>query len=168
MKQKVLLILVIVFSIMGIFLAGSLTAAKYSDNIAVLCGEDLDNSCNTVQNSEYSYLINVKNDDGSTKFQFPLTLAGLLFYIILLIGAIILLKDFRKRKEDKKLKIALFIVGLIGILFSIVYTWIQAYKIEAFCTYCLISAANSVILFILLIFIAFGDKICKKKKKPKM
>lgn len=164
MNQKLLVVLLLAFSVVGIILAGSLTAAKYSNKIALLCGEDNDNSCNTVQNSEYSYLINVKNEDGSTKFQFPLTLAGLFFYLILLVGSIVLLKDFRKREKDKKLKMGLFVVGLVGIVFSAVYTWIQAYKIEAFCTYCLISALNSVVLFVLLVFIVFGDKLCRSRK----
>jgi uncharacterized membrane protein len=154
MSKRIVLSLIMVFAILGIFIAGTLTLAKYSDSIAILCGEDVDNSCNTVQNSEYSYLINVESDSGSN-FQVPISLAGVVFYTLLLVLSVILYKRDSVGLDLGNLKYYLFGFGFVGILFSAVYTWLQVYKIDAFCTYCLISAFDSAVLFVLVYLLAF-------------
>ncbi len=162
MKKTTLLILILIFSLFGVAEAGLLTAAKYNDAIAALCGEDSGNSCNTVQNSRYGYLFASENKQtGAQEYKFPITLAGIFFYAILFIMSYVYFKNEKsKQKTSKKFQYALFIIGTLGVIFSAVFTWIQAYLIEAFCTYCLISAINTVILLILIIKLVF----CKKLK----
>lgn len=164
MNKKLILVLIMIFTILGILIAGTLTLAKYSNSIALLCGEDENNSCNTVQSSDYAYLINVQSDSGS-KFQIPLTLAGVIFYIGLFSLSLIAYKREIAKVEIGKLKYYLFSIGTIGLLFSAIFTWLQAYKIEAFCTYCLISAFDSLILFVLISLITFKNKEVKNANK---
>ncbi len=166
MLKKNFLILVMIFAILGIILAGALTLAKYNQSIALLCGDNVDNECNIVQNSEYSYLINIKDEQGKAQFQVPLSLAGVLFYAILLVTSFIMYRRVDD-KDSRDLKYFLFVIGLFGVAFSAAYTWIQAYKIEAFCTYCLISAFDSLVIFVLVTLIAFYDKEGIKKKLKK-
>ena len=155
MAKKIQIILIIIFSILGIILSGTLTLAKYNNDIAAICGDDISNSCNTVQNSNYSSLLKLDDSQGNTKFQFPLSLAGMFFYIIVLGLSIILLKNFNNKKYTKLLYV-IFVFGFIGVFTSAYYTWIQAYKIEAFCKYCLISAFDSLMIFLLLSSILFN------------
>jgi len=150
---KYLLVFMIVLSILEVFISSTLTIAKYSDSIAVLCGEDSSNSCNTVQNSEFSNIINLKNNEEKTTFQVPITLVGILFYLIL---TGLLLLDYRNLKNKKrsiKLNKWLFYFAIFGIVFSVGYTLVQAIIIKAFCKYCLISAGNTIILSILILIL---------------
>lgn len=164
MVKRIYILLIILFSLIGIVLSGMLTVAKYNKNIAAICGEEETNSCNIVQNSDYATIFEITNNKGDTAFQLPLSLAGMFFYITLLILSVILLTYFKTTKDLKKLKYFMFIVGLIGIIFSIILTWIQAYKIEAFCQFCLISAMNSLIIFVLLVIIVFSETFQNRKK----
>lgn len=167
-QNKTLYLLIILFAIFGIILAGTLTLAKYYDKVAVLCGEDQFNSCNTVQNSPYSYLINQKTNSG-TEFKIPLTLAGVGFYTLLTLIALSLYRyETGKKKLEKKCltrqKYFLFIFGILGVIFSAWFTYIQASIIKAFCKYCLVSAFNTLILFILITTAVFFVKEEKELK----
>ena len=147
---------IILLSIIGILISGTLTLAKYNDKIAILCGEDIDNGCNTVQNSEYSNIFTVKDENQETTFAVSLTLLGIFYYLIMLITTVFLCKDFNNNKFNKKtnkLKKLLIIVSTIGVIFSIIYTLIQAFVIKAYCTYCLVSACISIIIFIFVFII---------------
>ena len=160
MNKNTILILIMIFSLFGVAEAGLLTAAKYSDKVAEFCGQDPNNSCNTVQNSEYSYLINIKDEEtGLASFQFPITLAGVMFFAILFIMTFIYYQNEKaKIKISQTFKKSLFWVGVAGVIFSMIFTMIQAYIIEAYCTYCLVSAANTIILLGLISKLTF----CKK------
>lgn len=145
-----------------------LTLAKYNDTIAALCGEDLSNSCNTVQNSKYSYLINIENENQKENLKVPVSLAGVFFYTLLFIISIVgYIKLLKNKQLSKSYPLILFVVGLIGVLFSAVYTWIQAELIEAFCKFCVISTINTVILFILIIIFLYMNRKRNQKTKSK-
>lgn len=159
-KKNKLLLYIMLFAIIGIFLTSILTFAKYFDKIEKICGTNLQNSCNTVQNSEYSNLINLKNQTNKSYFKIPLSLAGLFFYILIFSFSIFLFKkdsknknkNYNKKNKTKKyLKIEniLLILSILGILTSIFYTIVQFYIIKAFCSYCIISTIDSIMIFIL-------------------
>ena len=156
---KYLLIIMIIISIFEIFLSGMLTAAKYSHSIASICGDDLSNSCNTVQNSPFSNIVNIENENNQTTFQIPITLLGIFFYIIL---TWFLVKYYKlvskKQKIYRKLKHILLYLGIGGFIFSVSYTLIQAFVIEAYCKFCLFSALNTCILFFMILYIYFFEK----------
>ena len=150
-KTKILII-IIIFSIVGILISSMLTLAKYNDNVAILCGEDTSNNCNTVQNSEYSNLFVVGDETNDTSVPVPISLAGIFYYMAIIITSTMLLK---KEKQKSKIYNILFGLSIFGLLFSIIYTLIQAFVIDAYCTYCLISAFDCTIIFIASTYLFF-------------
>ncbi len=149
MNKRTILIILIIFSSIGIIISSMLTLAKYNDQIALLCGQNPSNDCNTVQNSNYSNLFTLQNKEENTQTNVPLTLAGLLYYTTVFGISITLIRKNTKQKTKNIVLPALFVISIIGLSFSIIYTLIQAMVINAFCTYCLISAFDTLIIFIL-------------------
>jgi uncharacterized membrane protein len=97
--------------------------------------------CNTVAKSPYAYV-----------FGIPLPAFGLIFYGVMLgiFGALV----FIRRNIVKTL---FLLGGLVGFLFSLWFVYLQGFVIGAFCIYCLISAADSVVIFCTAIML-FMDK----------
>ena len=93
--------------------------------------------CNKVLDSKWNKIFFIKND-----------ILGLLFYIGIIVGAILLLVEF----NGTFLKI-LTIVSGIGVLFSGFLIFIQAKVIKNYCFYCLISAFINVLIFLNLLFL---------------
>lgn len=122
-----------IIALLGFVDAVYLTTKYYSGNIncSIISG------CQEVLGSQYSDIIGI-----------PLALLGSLYYLFVLIAAMLYI--------DSQNKWALKIISIfptIGFLFSIWLTYLQAYVIKAFCQYCLLSALTSTILFVLSISI---------------
>lgn len=155
-KKRVLFAILIIISFFGIFLSSMLTVAKYSEKVALLCGENIDNSCNKVQESEFSNIINLKDENNNTIFEIPLSLLGIIFYILTLCLSFVMFLGYRKNKLIKiKYKYILLFFCLIGFISSIIFVLVQAFLIEAFCTYCMISAFDTLILFTISLYLFF-------------
>lgn len=158
---KTLVIILLVISMFELFISGLLTAAKYSDSIAVLCGEDSSNSCNTVQSSEFSNIVNLKDNNNNITFQVPITLIGVFYYIFIIFYLFRYLKFLNLKNSKsllKKMNKNLLILASLGFLFSISYTLIQAFIIEAYCKYCLTSAFLTSLLFFIIFYIFIKEK----------
>lgn len=100
-------------------------------NIADLTG------CNTVVSSEYSHI-----------FGIPLANLGLAFYALLFVlvaCALVLTHVWMSR--------ALQILAVLGILSSVYSVYLQVSVIHALCIYCLISAALTLFVFIIVVLI---------------
>ncbi len=160
--NKIIYILIII-TIFEILLSGLLTLAKYNNSIAALCGDDLSNSCNTVQNSEFSNLIDIKSNNGY-KYEIPISFVGVIFFTIFLYFLIKLKLELFHNHKNYFRNISEIILGMsiIAFIISIIYTLIQAFIIKAYCKFCLTSAINSTIIFIIVNFIYF--KYLKNKK----
>lgn len=100
--------------------------------------------CEIVLTSSYSQIAGI-----------PVALLGAIYYLILLV----LLLAYFDGKKEVFLRSA-FWLTILGLLFSIYFLIIQAFVINAFCQYCLVSAGTSTILFIL------GMIALKKFRKP--
>ena len=96
-------------------------------------GED----CNKVLDSKWNKIFFVKNG-----------ILGLLFYVGIIVGAILLLLEF----NETILKI-LTIGSGIGVLFSGFLVFIQTRVIKNYCFYCLISALINVLIFLNLLLL---------------
>lgn len=93
--------------------------------------------CNKVLNSKWNKIFFIKND-----------ILGLLFYVGVIVGVVLLLFEF----NGAILKI-LTIGSGIGVLFSGFLIFIQAKIIKNYCFYCLISAFINVLIFLNLLFL---------------
>ena len=91
--------------------------------------------CNIVAGSPYSHV-----------FGIPLPTFGVLFYGIAIIFMVLLWRHFGKILMG----IAL-LWGIVGFLFSLYFIFLQGFIIQAFCIYCLISGAASVVFLCALI-----------------
>jgi len=97
-------------------------------------GCSLITGCDAVLSSEYSVILGI-----------PLAYGGFAYYLTLLIGGLVYYQY-----EIKKALQVLFLVNLLGFLFSLWLVYVQAFVLEAFCQYCLISALTTTVALITL------------------
>ncbi len=123
-------IVMVVVALFGFADAMYLTAHHYF-GIPLVCGPF--SGCETVTSSVYSEF-----------FGIPVALFGALYYVTLF-GLLIFALEFSSRTYFK-LACAF---TLLGFLFSCGFVFIMAFILQAWCTYCLLSAISSTVLFIL-------------------
>jgi len=117
-------------SIIGIADASYLTIKHYSDT-GINCS--IFNGCELVTTSLYSTIFNI-----------PVAIFGIVFYI-LVFALIFLFSKFR----NKKFLFLLAVMTGVGFLISMYFIYVQAFILNAYCLYCLVSAIISTVLFIL-------------------
>jgi uncharacterized membrane protein len=89
--------------------------------------------CEQVTTSSYSLILGI-----------PVALMGVLYYVGVLTATLLYV--------DKKYPLAIKALQgmtVLGFLFSLWFTYVQGFIIEAWCSYCLFSAFTSTVLFIL-------------------
>ncbi|MBL7045256.1 MAG: vitamin K epoxide reductase family protein [Parcubacteria group bacterium] len=124
------ILIILVLSIIGITDSTYLTIKHYTHsdiNCSILDG------CNIVTTSTYS-----------TVFGMPVALLGIIFYISIFILVFLL-----SNKGKKKLLKSLFVISTTGFLMSMWFVYAQAFILNSYCLYCLISAVLSTTIFIL-------------------
>ena len=124
--------IIIVFSAFaGLFISSYIYHKKQAEEVLVC---PLNGSCDEVVHSEYS-----------TFFEIPLEFMGMLYYAVVALtyGLFIAFPSFATPL------ITFVILGttIIGLLFSFYLTFIQAFAIKQWCTWCLISMGLCVIIF---------------------
>jgi len=127
-----LIIALIVFSFLGFLDATYLSAEHFAGKIPSCSFLD---GCELVTTGKYSMFGPI-----------PIAYMGLAYYLIVF-ALVIAYKECGVRKILKYLGYLTF----LGFLFSLWMIYLQAFIIEAFCLYCIISATTSTILFILVI-----------------
>lgn len=124
----------LIVALLGFIDAGYLTANHYF-NITPPCF--VVQGCDTVTTSSYSKIVGI-----------PVALLGALYYLTAFI-VMLYYADTRKRVVLKPLASA----TIIGFAFSLWFIYAQLFLIKALCTYCLLSAFTSTILFCLGMYI---------------
>lgn len=89
--------------------------------------------CETVLTSAYSSIFGV-----------PVALFGAIFYLIVLIGTLSYVEGRRERPFR-----AILWLSPVGFVASIWFVFLQAFVLDAYCQYCLVSAGTSTLIFIL-------------------
>lgn len=134
--KRIGVVFILVLAFAG--LADSAYLAEHEINgTPLICNIENLNGCNIVANSSYSQLFGV-----------PLAEYGVLFYGILFVLAALELVLF-----DQLLRRVIQGAAIIGVLSSLYFTTLQIFFIGAFCIYCGVSAAITLIIFILASFI---------------
>lgn len=121
----------IVLAVLGIADAGYLTL-KHREKKPLAC--PLDHDCSHVTESKWATIFGVRNE-----------VLGLLFYVALLVGALLLL-TFPSYAATLRTLFLLATAG--GFLFSAFLTMLQFAVIKDYCFYCLISAGINGLLVI--------------------
>lgn len=88
--------------------------------------------CNVVLNSKWNKFFFIRND-----------ILGLLFYIGIIVGAILLFFEV-----DGIVKTLLMVGSGLGVLLSISLVFVQAKIIKNYCFYCLVSAFLTLLIFL--------------------
>jgi uncharacterized membrane protein len=142
-STKIAIILFIILAGIGFIDATYLTITHFGQQ-SVIC--DGTNTCDLVLTSEYSEFYGV-----------PVAFFGVLYYLTILILASLCLEKVKTNSEQKLLK-KMFFLTPIGFLGSLWFTYLQAFVIKYYCTYCLFSALISTLLFAIFLYFIF----CKK------
>jgi uncharacterized membrane protein len=121
----------------GFLDATYLTAEHYFGTGGLQCG--LLSGCDVVTTSIYSQIAGI-----------PIALLGAVFYLFI----ILLLVAAREMGAPVLIRLAFLVVAL-AFIFTGWLIFLQAFVIGAFCTYCLLSATITIILFGLLTWLAF-------------
>jgi len=136
----------VIVAFLGFLDATYLTVKEYS-------GENLNcvifDGCNEVANSEYRLILGL-----------PVALYGVIYYFgILFIGLLYLDDPSRKFPNIFKLLSVKFlpIYTLIGFVMTLRFVYLQLFVIKAICSYCMMSAVTSTLLFF------FGMTLLKNK-----
>lgn len=128
-------------------LANSLYIAQHAESgIPLQCDIGTLTGCNIVAASEYSRV-----------FGIPLAEYGVFFYGILFILAAVELMFF-----NRLLRRALQVIAVIAVLFSLYFTVLQAFVIDAFCIYCL---ASAFIALLVLVFASYIEPMVRRDKE---
>ncbi|MGC6482761.1 MAG: vitamin K epoxide reductase family protein [Synechococcus sp.] len=134
-----------VLATVGVIDTGSITLERWGVFGQLTCPVGGD-GCDKVLNSAWGTLFQ------GDAFSIPLSFAGLLAYLAVLVMAIVpLLPGLSENKADLSRRTwwGLFTVSVGMAVFSLVLIGLMVFKIEAFCFFCVLSAAISLILLVL-------------------
>jgi len=127
---------ILILGIAGMVDAGYLSWTKLV-NTVIVCAPGF-GDCNSVNNSSYADLYGI-----------PVAYLGLLSYLFISVLAFILIQ---KKSEILWINHLIFIITLVGVLFSGYLTYIELAVLEAICFYCVISAVLMLILFVISLY----------------
>jgi len=120
-------------SLAGIFVGVYLTLYKFGVIGSLVCNVG---SCEKVQSSRYSVFLGL-----------PVATWGIGFYLLMLALSIASLQE--RYADSRGLSLAMFLVTSWGVLFTGWLNYLEAFVINAWCEWCLGSAAMVLVLFIL-------------------
>lgn len=120
-------------SLAGIFVGVYLTLYKFGVIGSLVCNVG---SCEKVQSSKYSVFLGL-----------PVATWGIGFYLLMLMLSVASLQE--RYADSRGLSLAMFLVTGWGVLFTGWLNYLEAFVIDAWCEWCLGSAAMVLILFVL-------------------
>ncbi len=126
--------LIPVLSLIGLGVAGYLAYVEVNQ-VEAICGPV--GNCNTVQQSTYAMLFGI----------LPIGVLGVLGYLVIII--LWLAGNLDLEAWQKTINALLWIVSMIGFLFSVYLTFLEPFVIGATCLWCISSAVIMTILFLL-------------------
>lgn len=128
-----LVALAVTLAIAGVALSGYLAVVNLQGETGVCVGV---HGCQAVQNSRYGKILGV-----------PVSVPGFFVYAMMALAAIGWLRDWRGRAPE--LAFLGFLGALAGVLMSAYLTYVEAFVLDAWCSYCIASAILMAVLFVL-------------------
>ena len=127
--------IIIILILVGLAVSVYLTKLHYAQDLnstPAMCGiSEVFSNCNSVLQSKYSEF-----------FGIPTAVLGVLFYVTALVIVITSLL-----KQDRIFIKLLFWLELVGVIFSVILTYLQFFVLRAVCPYCLTSAIVTILVF---------------------
>jgi len=139
-------IAIAILSTIGLVDTGSITLKNWGLFNSLSC-PGINKGCEKVLSSPWGTLFR------TNQFDIPLSLAGFLTYLFILLISLTLILNLisPKKNHNKPLWWILYLVSCGSSMFSLLLINIMFVKIEAFCIFCLLSAILSFSIFILTI-----------------
>lgn len=128
---------IFIAALLGLF-ASSYLLYTYTTGADLKCGS-LIHGCDVVRLSEWASL-----------FGIPTPAFGVFFYLSVII--ILIARAFVPEYKPKLARLGQVIFAVAGILESTFLTYIQAFEIGQYCTWCLASALSATLIFVFVIF----------------
>jgi len=141
-------ITIAILSTVGVIDTGSITLSKWGLIGNLNCQGGLAD-CDKVLNSAWGTFFQTNN------FSIPLSLLGLISYLLILIMAIFPLLPILKKQKKHISKIAWwgsFYISTSTFIFSLILISVMLFKIKAFCFFCLLSCLISTSILLLNVF----------------
>ncbi|MCB9453659.1 MAG: vitamin K epoxide reductase family protein [Anaerolineaceae bacterium] len=126
--------LALVLAAVGLFISGYLSYVEITDTSAI-CVESSTFNCDLVQSSIYSEIMGIK-----------IAYLGVVTYLLL--GVLLLVED-RIPLLHEYGPVLIFGITLFGFLYSVWLVYVQAFRLEAFCPWCLGQELAMTLLFII-------------------
>lgn len=120
-------------SLLGLFLGAYLTMYKLGIIGALMCNVS---SCEQVQSSRYSVFLGL-----------PVATWGLGFYVAMFALSIAGMQE--RFESSRQLSMAILGMASIGLLFTAYLNYVEAFVINMWCEWCIVSALMVVVLFVL-------------------
>jgi uncharacterized membrane protein len=122
-------------AIIGIIIAGYIYYKKtHKQQLVCMIG---DGSCDDVVHSKYSQTFGVPNEIG-----------GMLYYVFVILGSLLLLSGTSLIDGFMVLDI-MIVAGLLAALFSVYLLFVQFAVLKEWCEYCMISSAITIVIFVI-------------------
>lgn len=130
-RTRALQVVAAALAIGGLAVAGYLAVENLQGNTGVCVGV---HGCSTVQNSRYGEI-----------FGIPISVPGFFLYGILLLAAVF---SIRASSRQPEVALAGFLGAVAGLLMSAYLTYLEAFVLDAWCSYCIVSALLMAGLFV--------------------
>jgi uncharacterized membrane protein len=135
-------LLVTTFSLLGLADSSYLAYERFSLGGSQVLGCSIFEGCDVVTSGAYSTIAGV-----------PVALLGVFYYLFTLTITIL----WWKKKNDLLLNL-LRMTSTVGFVASLYFVYLQAFVIQSFCSYCLLSALSSTLIFVLVLVILTSTK----------
>jgi len=137
-------IIIAIFSTIGIVDTGAITLKKWGLFSSLSC-PGITNGCEKVLNSPWGTLFN------NEQINIPLSFAGFLAYLLILILSVSLSTNLISPKErlSKFAWWLIFLISCASTVFSFLLIYLMIFKIEEYCFFCILSAILSLSIFII-------------------
>ena len=137
-----------ILSTVGVIDTGSITLKRWGLIGNLDCPGGLE-GCDKVLNSPWGTILQTNN------FSIPLSLLGLISYLVILLMAIFPLLPILKNQKNNISKFTWwgsFYISTSTFIFSLILISVMIFKIKAFCFYCILSCLISLSLLVLNLF----------------
>lgn len=131
-RRKILLALIVIFSLVGIAASVESVIAHYNPNVSEFCSINDTFDCDVVNTSKWS-----------TLFGIPVGVLGAVSYGFMFIATLMYMKT-----NDEFTLDAVMGVSLLGFLFSLYLTYIEAFVLKTWCLVCLTSQLSILIIMV--------------------
>lgn len=122
-RNRVLLVLIAILALAGIVVSAISLQRHYATSASGFCDFNQKFNCDIVNRSEYSSIVGI-----------PVAAIGLAGYALLFV-----LSAFQQSRRETPTR--LFVAALLGLVFALYLTYVEAYKLETWCVLCLTSLA---------------------------